>query len=316
MFPTSTVGSSSPCPEMYLDFWKPFSYHKYKFPDFFYINSSVKQLILRFNFSDIMISGCCVSWTSLKKLCLRSCSLFDESMAKILSGCPLLESLTLCVCVKLSVLDLSKSLRLRILKLDCNLWGLGTQIVAPHIHYLRLINSKTSSTFVDGSSLAEAKLDLYFVSTIPTFEDDFLQLQVMALTMLEKLKNVEKLILKENFLHILSLAEVRGVPFPMLKVKYLTLETVIFRYVIPGIERVLQNSPDLKQLTVHAKNCNNAIREEDLDNYLEQEGLNPDQCWRSKDGVDWNTSRLDVESKHMVSFMELVHKDIRQDDPT
>ncbi|CAL9218105.1 unnamed protein product [Arabidopsis halleri] len=265
---------------MYLDFWKPFSYHKYKFPDFFYFNSSVKQLILRFNFSDIMISGCCVSWTSLKKLCLLSCSLFDESMAKILSGCPLLESLTLCVCVKLSVLDLSKSLRLRILKLDCNLW-------------------------------AEAKLDLFFVSTIPTFQDDFLQLQVMALTMLEKLQNVDKLTLKENFLHILSLAEVRGVPFPMLKVKYLTLETVIFRYVIPGIERVLQNSPDLKQLTVHAKNCNNAIREEDLDNYLEQEGLNPDQCWRSKDGVDWNTSRLDVESKHMVSFMELVLKNTK-----
>ncbi|KAG7594467.1 F-box domain [Arabidopsis thaliana x Arabidopsis arenosa] len=64
--------------------------------------------------------------------------------------------------------------------------------------------------------------------------DDFLQLQVMALTMLEKSQNVDKLTLKENFLHILSLAEVRGVPFPMLKVKYLTLETVIFQYVIPG----------------------------------------------------------------------------------
>jgi len=39
----------------------------------------------------------------------------------------------------------------------------------------------------------------------------------------------------------------------MFKVKDLTLETVIFQYVIPGIERVLQNSPDLKKLTLLTK---------------------------------------------------------------
>lgn len=42
----------------------------------------------------------------------------------------------------------------------------------------------------------------------------------------------------------------------MLKVKALTLETSISQYVIPGIERVLQNSPDLKKVTVHTWHCN------------------------------------------------------------
>jgi len=52
-------------------------------------------------------------------------------------------------------------------------------------------------------------------------------------------------------LQVLSLAELRGVSFPKLKAKALTLETVISRYVIPGILRVPQNSPDLKKLTIH-----------------------------------------------------------------
>ncbi|XP_010463275.1 PREDICTED: putative F-box/LRR-repeat protein At3g18150 [Camelina sativa] len=127
----------------------------------------------------------------------------------------------------------------------------------------------------------------------------------MALKMLEKVKNVEKLTLGGNFLHYLSLAEIRGVPFPMLKVKYLTLDTAIFRYVIPGLERVLQNSPDLKKLPVSARNYN-TIPEKHLDDYLKRPGLDPDQCWRSKDGVDWNNSSWDVNSKHMVSLVELV----------
>ncbi|ESQ48098.1 hypothetical protein EUTSA_v10022252mg, partial [Eutrema salsugineum] len=61
-------------------------------PGSFYISSSVKQLTLAFYFANV-IPRCSVSWTSLKKLSLRSCKLPDESLAKILSGCPILEKL-------------------------------------------------------------------------------------------------------------------------------------------------------------------------------------------------------------------------------
>jgi len=54
---------------------------------------------------------------------------------------------------------------------------------------------------------------------------------------------------------MLSTDELRGVPFPMFKVKSLTLDTRVSKYVISGIERVLQNSPDLKKLILlHTKN--------------------------------------------------------------
>ncbi|CAE6016010.1 unnamed protein product [Arabidopsis arenosa] len=230
-------------------------------------------------------------------------------MAKILSGSPLLESLTLYFCDQLRVLDLSKSLRLRTLKINRNIWVLGpTHIVAPHIHRLRLTNSQLPCTFVNLSSLAEARLDICIVPITRIFEADFLQ--DMVLKMLEKLQNVEKLTFEGNFLQIISLAEVRGVPFPMFKVKDLTLETVIFQYVIPGIERLLQNSPDLKKLTIRARDTN-TIGEEDINNYLQLQGLNPDQCWRSKDGVFFNNLPWYLESKHATSFVELVLKNTK-----
>ncbi|CAA7051345.1 unnamed protein product [Microthlaspi erraticum] len=206
-------------------------------------------------------------------------------------------------------LDLTKSLRLRSLEVNRNICGLrSTQIVAPHVHSLRFRNTHLSRTLVDAASLTEAKLDIFFLSTALHFDADFLQVTVFK--MLEKLHNVEKLTFGGNFLQILSLAEVLGVPFPEFKVKALTFETVIFRYVIPGIERLLQNSPDLEKLTLRVKNCN-TITEEHLDKFLNSQGLNTDQRWRSKDGVLWNKSHQNVEAKHVVSLVELVFKNTK-----
>ncbi|KAL0707401.1 hypothetical protein Bca4012_073827 [Brassica carinata] len=143
-----------------------FSSHYYvKLPDFFCNSSSVKQLNIDIGFSHMIVPEyCTMSWTSLQKLSLSCGRLSDESMANILSGCPVLENLTLHNCVELKVLDLSKSLRLRILDVKCTMtdWG-STQIVAPHIHRLRLLSSQSSSpTLVNVDSLTEAKLEILF----------------------------------------------------------------------------------------------------------------------------------------------------------
>uniref|UniRef100_A0A0D2ZRD2 Uncharacterized protein n=1 Tax=Brassica oleracea var. oleracea TaxID=109376 RepID=A0A0D2ZRD2_BRAOL len=173
-----------------------FSSHYYvKLPDFFCNSSSVKQLNIDIGFSHMIVPEyCTVSWTSLQKLSLSCGRLSDESMANILSGCPVLENLTLHNCVELKVLDLSKSLRLRILDVKCTMtdWG-STQIVAPHIHRLRLLSSQSSSpTLVNVDSLTEAKLEILFsVKRYFTFKADFFQ--TVVLKMLEKLQNAEKL---------------------------------------------------------------------------------------------------------------------------
>lgn len=182
---------------LFLDF----GYLEYNFPDSFFINSSVKQLSLETKFSDL-IPRCSVSWKSLKKLSLRCCNLSDESFAKILSGCPILESLTLYSCDELMVLDLTKSPRLKILEIHLNIWDSGpTRIVAPHIYCLTLTlkNFQLSCTFVDVSSLTEAKLDICF-SPLEDMNVDFLQ--DMVLKILDKLQNVDKLTFGENFLKV------------------------------------------------------------------------------------------------------------------
>ena len=68
-------------------------YYEYKLPDFFYNSSSFKQLNISAH--TIVPLECNVSWTSLQTLSLSSFRLSDESMAKILSGCPVLEKLKL-----------------------------------------------------------------------------------------------------------------------------------------------------------------------------------------------------------------------------
>ncbi|CAG7877240.1 unnamed protein product [Brassica rapa] len=297
-------------PRPYYEEYKPFldlgsSFCEgYKLPGFFYNSSSFKQLNIKLSLFGTMVSECSVSWTSLQKLSLSRFRLSDEFMAKILSGCPVLENLTLYHIRELKVLDLRKSLRLRTLEVKRNGWVQGlTQIVAPHVHCLKLLNSQLPCTLVDVSSLTKAKLDICHVSMNPHLTADFLQ--VMALKMLEKFQNAEKLSFGGNFILILSLAEIRGVPFPMLKVKSLILDTVICQYVIPGIERLLQNSPDLEKLIVRGRNYN-TIPEEHVDIYLKLKTLNPDQCWRSKDGFDWNKSCWNVQPKQVASFVELV----------
>ncbi|CAA7030210.1 unnamed protein product [Microthlaspi erraticum] len=277
-----------------LDLCTPYDRYnneKYAYPDFSFINSSV-------------------CWTSLKKLSLCDCCLSDESLAKILSGCPLLQSLTLSCCDELMVVDLSKSLHLTTLKINRDVCFTGPkQIVAPHIHRLKMLfNYKSPCLLVDVSFLVEANLGICYSPMPYTEHADFFQ--EMVLKMLEKLQNAEKLTFGENILQILSLAQIRGVPSPMLKVKDLTLETNIDQYVIPGVERVLQNSPHLKKLTVHTMH-NSTIQGSLLDKYLMKKGLSSDMCWRSKDGVIWNKNASDIVSKHVTSFLELMLKNTK-----
>ena len=189
-----------------LDVRRPY-YEEYKLPDFFYNSSSFKQLNIKFAHKMVMECRYGSSWVSLQKLSLTCCSISDDSMAKILSGCPNLEYLRLYLCRKLKFLDLRNSLRLRTLEVNRNLKKRGPrQIVAPHIHCHRLVDSLTSCTLVDVGSLTEAKLDICYVQTNnPFFEftkPDFLQLQVKVLEMLEKVQNAEKLTFGGNFIEV------------------------------------------------------------------------------------------------------------------
>ncbi|CAN8257318.1 unnamed protein product [Cochlearia groenlandica] len=281
----------------------------YKLPDFFYSNSTVKQILIDSG-SVVLTPRCDVSWTSLKNLSLSYCKISDDSLVKILSGCPLLESLELLFCDEFRRLDLSHSPFLKRLEMDRSDWFLGpTEIVAPHVHCLRLRHSRLPCRLLDVSCLIEANLNVYFCD-LGTLTADFLQSNVIK--MLAKLCNVKNLTIGATFLQMLSLAVLCGVSFPTLKVESLTLETMIVRSVVPGLTKLLQNSPVLRKLTIHTLKCS-IISEVHLNVYLRAHSLNQQHCWRSKDlpfpGSIETISMLVgkyAESKLVASFMELL----------
>lgn len=164
-----------------------FRLHKtYSFPDFFYLSSSLKQLSLSLPFSD-MIPRCTVSWKSLRNLSLIECKLGQESTDNILSGCPVLESLTLYACRSLERLDLRKSV----------------EIVAPHIHFLKLtVYADKQFTLTDVSSLTEAHLYIRINILLDSTAHCF---QTLALELLAKLHNVESLTLGATLLRVYML---------------------------------------------------------------------------------------------------------------
>ncbi|CAH2074373.1 unnamed protein product [Thlaspi arvense] len=268
----------------------------YRVPDFFYHNSSVKQLSVTLRYYTDMNPKCSVSWPSLRSLSLTRCCLSDGSLASILSGCPTLETLILNLCEEPHHLDLSNSPNLKRLEINNQNREPG-EIVAPHIHYLRLTTRYGPYTLVDVSSLTEANFNISnFWHRI--LKADFLG-DIIMLKILAKLQNIERLTIGARVLQILTLAEIRGLTFPQLKIKALTVETTIVRSVVPGIVRLLRSSPGLKKITVCTMECR-AIPVTEFDGYLDAQGLNPDQCWMGF------FPAVDVKSEHVALFMELV----------
>nr|VDD34774.1 unnamed protein product [Brassica oleracea] len=289
----------------------------YRLPDFFYRSSSLEKLSVNFD----MIPECTVSWKSLRKLALRSCNLNDESIDNILSGSPMLETLRLIYCTGPQRLDLSKS---RHMDIDRNDDQRLDEIVAPHINYLKLKSSYKPLTLVDVSCLMEANLDIFRrhssswqLNTPFREKADFLQTGVLK--MLAKLQNAERLSFGGSLLQILSLAELRGVSFPTFKVQTLTLKTRFAKSSVPGITRLLHNSPGLKKLIAVPTHIDDIdIEDWYLDNYLESQGLNPDQCWRSKYDVFPTSDESDdmiVRNEEsswelVVSFVEMMLRNV------
>nr|BAB08371.1 unnamed protein product [Arabidopsis thaliana] len=248
----------------------------YRFRDTFFINSSLKQLSLTLVYC-ILNPKCVVSWSSLRNLSLNRCKVSDDSIAKILTGCSLLESLTLNLCDRLNDLDLSKSLSLRRLEILGDRWT-PERIVAPHIRYLRLENYQRPSTLVDVSSLTEANLGLSkHVLDYFTCEMETESLQYMVRQTVVKLQNIKKL----------------------------TIGGIFLQSVIPGLARLLQNSPGLKRITVNITKCN-TTPDKHLDRHLKLRGLNPDQSWISKYGVFPTVEQTSAKMKHVDSFIKLV----------
>ncbi|CAN7051232.1 unnamed protein product [Brassica rapa subsp. trilocularis] len=224
----------------------------YTCPHLFFFSSSLEQLDLKFALIPICTT---VSWKILRNLTLKS-------TANILSGCPILETLELIYCHGLPPrLDLSKSLNLRRLEIKWTCQSsYPVEIIAPHIHYLKLSTYKEPCTLVYVSSVTRHGHG----SDIQIFEGIYIYIYILP--------DRIGYLLPKILIFMLSLAQLCGRPFPMLRVQTLIVKTMAVRSAIPGITRLLQNSPVLKKLIARAT-CSGTIKNkenQDFGYYLSQ----------------------------------------------
>ncbi|KAG2310300.1 hypothetical protein Bca52824_021857 [Brassica carinata] len=188
-----------------------------------------------------MIPRCAVSWKCLRTLILSHS--FQPVAADVLSGCPVLETLALLSCGGTQCIDLSNS---------------------PSLTTLTIIRRKYYSIQGSMEIVAPHVRNLNLGNTDePCTLVDVSSLALCRLGI------------------ALYLAQLRDVPFPTLKVQTVTLYTMFAISVIPGIVKLLQNSPGLKKLVVHVMDLE-CIQERDMERYLHSQGLNWDHCLRSK----------------------------------
>ncbi|KAI8000889.1 putative F-box/LRR-repeat protein [Camellia lanceoleosa] len=225
----------------------------YRLPQHLFTNSSLTNLSV---LNCVVAPNGYVSWTSLKRLSLEYVKLRDELIAKVFSGCPVLEFLELNSFTGINHLNID-SVSVKKVVIQHSVVGRNDESVleisAPNLQSLELLGTfhRRKCRLVNVSSLVEANLSLTFDETCGRdSEDDNLKQWNQLKELLEGVQHVKELQLGTWCIQVLSIAEVKGLPSPMSSCKHLTLYTYVKKWNIPGIESMLRSSPNLETLVV------------------------------------------------------------------
>ncbi|KAM7492288.1 hypothetical protein LguiA_035209 [Lonicera macranthoides] len=184
---------------------------------------------------------------SLKTLSLTTIILSDNMIVEILRGCPLLESFSIIKCCGMHNLYCSsKYLKNLILVLGeyelkrVKIWG-------PYLSSLHISGSNRHVHLKNLVSLVEATLDLCFGGACPV--DGYSNVRVL----LEKLHYANTFTICNWCILVLTLWELTGVPCATSHRKFMTLETPLTKWHLPGISSLLRDSPNLEMLSIHVE---------------------------------------------------------------
>ncbi|KAI8525394.1 hypothetical protein RHMOL_Rhmol13G0226900 [Rhododendron molle] len=218
-------------------------------PQHMFTNSSLR--ILSTSKCDIVISPSVqISWISLRSLTFDSIWLRDGAIAKILSGCPILEIFNMKSVTAFGPLDIN-SASLKKLVIEQCVVGDGKDVLkmsAPNLQLLALSGNFLHCRFqlVNVSSIVLASLS-YFGEYCG---DNHEKMRSQLLELLERLERVKELHLWDWCIQVLSVGNVRDLPSPISSGKMLTLHTHVTKWDIYGIASVLQRSPYIEKLVV------------------------------------------------------------------
>ncbi|XP_016445229.1 F-box protein At5g03100-like isoform X2 [Nicotiana tabacum] len=214
--------------------------------------------------------SCCVvdkesviEWKYLKSLKLNYIFIDDDDIAKILSGCPALETLELSSFDGFRRLEITSS-NLKRLTLDRYWWFYGRvedplEIIAPYLQHLEILGDLDYLTcrLVNVSSLIDGRLtfsitcitDIWGVdpdAAEHSCADYHQNFRNLVLDYLQKLSYVTELIIGRWLAEQLN-----GVSLPKLRCKCLTLEMNVTKHNLYGVASLLRTSPLLETLNIH-----------------------------------------------------------------
>ncbi|XP_075074694.1 F-box protein At5g03100-like [Nicotiana tabacum] len=242
----------------------------YKFPQFAYKNTLLKNLVL--GSCQLNPSGS-VTWTSLVSLSIGHLKLTYNTLEKILSGCPNLESLELDSVLGISRLEIS-SVKLRKLIIlndenDCySQWHdedtHPLEIFAPYIENLVLSGFLYNEIRLQQSNVAS------LVTAVLHFNVDFIEFEDEEEKLEKEFRYLKELLLSVGHVENLELGplcielgqtaimlpilELRGWRSPPSGCKFLKLNATLKHLDFAGICSFVQSSSDLETLVIDWNN--------------------------------------------------------------
>uniref|UniRef100_A0A5B6YJ97 F-box domain-containing protein n=1 Tax=Davidia involucrata TaxID=16924 RepID=A0A5B6YJ97_DAVIN len=218
----------------------------YTLPKHLFTSSSLTKL--GFWFCNVAPAGA-ISWKSLKNLSIWNVKLSEDVIENILSGSPALEFLKLCNCWGFNLLDItSASVRKFVIKGYYDPMNEDDdsvlQISAPYLQSLNVDGGWYLKKFqlMNMSSLVDVNLSFH----LEQYEEN----ENILKELLQILCDVNELTIGTWCLQAMSKLELKGLPSPVSKWKCLKIVAPIFEWNLPGIENLLQSSPNLETLII------------------------------------------------------------------
>ncbi|XP_060198786.1 F-box/LRR-repeat protein At3g03360-like [Lycium barbarum] len=211
-----------------------------------------------------------IEWKSLKSLKLDYIFVDDDDLAKILLGCPALETLELSFFDGFRRLEITSS-NLKRLTLARHWWFYGRvedplEIIAPYLQHLEILGDLEylKCRLVDVSSLVTARLTFNITCITNIVEvnlnaqhdgcgDYHQDFRNLVLDYLQKLSYVAELTIGWWLAEVVFMLRLKGASLPKLKCKCLILEMYVTKYNLYGVASLLRNSPLLETLNIHLR---------------------------------------------------------------
>ncbi|XP_016466862.1 F-box protein At5g03100 isoform X2 [Nicotiana tabacum] len=204
-----------------------------------------------------------IYWPALRVLEIGYAELNRDVIKKICSGCRALESLKFRSCYGVDYFDIdSKSVK----KLMMDDYGRQNHddddddelgIYARNVTSLEICGYFHRRILVleDVKAILDAKLDFYRNTDDYVLEHEFRTDQNMLKNLLVSLQHVEKLSIGTWCLQVLTSLEIQNLPCPRMRCKYLTLNTPMKKWELPGIAILLQSCPQVEILHINAESA-------------------------------------------------------------